>query len=131
MVNKVILIGNVGADPEIRAFESGNTVARMRVATSEKFRRDGEVKTISEWHNIEAWGKAADIIDQYVRKGDRVYIEGSLHYAEYTPKDGVERHQTIIRVRNITMLTQKRETGGVEQTSATTTSNAPNIDELF
>lgn len=131
MINKVLLIGNVGADPEIRAFENGNTVARMRVATSEKYRKDGEIKTLSEWHNIEAWGKTADIIDQYVRKGDRVFIEGQLHYAEYTPKDGITRYQTIIRVKNITLLGSKREGGSEQDSEQPATATMYEGDSLF
>lgn len=109
MINKAILIGNIGADPEIRAFESGNCVARFRLATTEKFRREGEVQTISEWHNVEAWGQTAAIIDQYVRKGDRLYVEGSIHYQEYTTRQGEKRIQTVIRAQSVKMLTTRRE----------------------
>lgn len=117
MINKVILVGNIGADPEIRAFESGNSVARFRLATTEKFKREGEVQTVSEWHNVEAWGQTAAIIDQYVRKGDRLYVEGSIHYQEYTTRQGEKRYQTIIRAQSVKMLTSRRET---EQTTEQT-----------
>lgn len=115
MINKVILIGNVGADPEIRAFESGNSVARFRLATTEKYKREGEVRTLSEWHNIEAWGQTAAIIDQYVRKGDRLYVEGSIHYQEFTTREGERRYQTIIKAQSVKMLTSRREADQTEQ----------------
>lgn len=114
MINKVILVGNIGADPEIRAFESGNSVARFRLATTEKFKREGEVQTVSEWHNVEAWGQTAAFIDQNVRKGDRLYVEGSIHYQEYTTRQGEKRYQTIIRAQSVKMLTSRRE---AEQTT--------------
>lgn len=107
MANKVILIGNVGADPEVRAFESGNNVARLRLATTERYKKDGEVRSVSEWHNVECWGRTANLVDDYVRKGDRLYIEGSIHYTEYTDRQGVTRYQTIIRAQNIELLTPK------------------------
>lgn len=107
MANRVILIGNVGADPEVRAFESGNNVARLRLATTERYKKDGEVRSVSEWHNVECWGRTANLVDDYVRKGDRLYIEGSIHYTEYTDRQGVTRNQTIIRAQNIELLTPK------------------------
>ena len=108
MANKVILIGNVGADPEVRAFESGNNVARLRLATTERYKKDGEVRSVSEWHNVECWGRTANLIDDYVRKGDRLYIEGSIHYTEYTDRQGVPRNQTIIRAQNIQQRLKER-----------------------
>lgn len=108
MVNKVFLIGNVGADPTIRCFENGNSVAKFRFVTTEKYKdKDGTLRELNEWHNIEAWGKPASVIDQYVHKGDRLYIEGQLHYEEYTDKSNITRYQTIIRLREIKLLTSK------------------------
>lgn len=118
MINKVILIGNVGADPEIRAFESGNNVARFRLATTERYKKDGEVRTLSEWHTVEAWGQTAAIIDQYVRKGDRLFVEGNIHYHEYTTQAGEKRYQTIIRAQSVKMLTSRREAEPQEQPAA-------------
>lgn len=108
MINKVFLIGNVGADPTIRCFENGNSVAKFRLVTTEKYKdKDGTLRELNEWHNIEAWGRPASIIDQYVRKGDRLYIEGQLHYEEYTDKQNITRYQTIVRLREIKLLTAK------------------------
>lgn len=110
MINKVTLIGNVGADPTIRCFENGGQVAKFRLVTTERFKgKDGEKKELNEWHNVEAWGTPAAIIDQYVRKGDRLYIEGQLHYEEYTDKGGQTRYQTIIRLREIKLLTPRQK----------------------
>lgn len=108
MVNEVTLIGNLGADPEVRAFESGNNVARFRLATSERFQRDGEWHTISEWHTCECWGRTADVVDEYARSGDRLYCRGSIHYHEYTTKAGEKRTQTIIRVNTVKLLTPRQ-----------------------
>lgn len=108
MVNKVFLIGNVGGDPTIRCFEKGNSVAKFRLGTSERYKdKDGQLRELTEWHNVETWGKPAGIIDQYVRKGDRLYIEGQLHYEEYTDKDNVKRFNTVVRLRDMKLLTPK------------------------
>lgn len=108
MINKVFLIGNVGADPVIRCFENGNNVAKFRLVTTERFTgKDGQRKEINEWHNVEAWGQPAAIIDQYVRKGDKLYVEGQIHYEEYTDKAGATKYQTVIRLREVKMLTSK------------------------
>lgn len=131
MANKVILIGRVGADPTIRCFENGNSVAKFRMVTSEKYKdKDGTLRELSEWHTIEAWGKPASIIDQYVRKGDRLYIEGQIHYEEYTDKGGVTRYQTIIRLREIEMLTPKAKEQTAEpqaEQSQTQTAEPPQV----
>lgn len=110
MVNKVILIGNVGADPVIRCFDNGNQVASVCLITSERFKdKDGNKREQSELHNVEAWGKPAGLIDEYVRKGDRLYVEGQLHYEEYTTKTGEKRQRTTIRLREIKLLTPKQK----------------------
>ena len=110
MINKVILIGNVGADPTIRCFENGNQVANLCLITSERYKdKDGNKWEISELHNIEAWGKPADIIDQYVRKGDKLYIEGSIHYEGYNDKQNEKRYRTKIRLRKLKLLPPKQK----------------------
>lgn len=125
MINKVTLIGNVGADPSIRCFENGNEVAKFRLVTTERYKdKEGNARELNEWHNIEAWGKPAQIIDQYVRKGDRLYIEGQLHYEEYQDKNGQTRYQTIIRLRELKLLTSRTKEQG-EQSAPTTTTPAP------
>lgn len=110
MVNKVILIGNVGADPDVRCFDNGGMVAKFRLVTSERYKdKEGNKRELNEWHNIEAWGAPAQIIDQYVRKGDRLYVEGNIHYEEYTDKNNEKRRQTVIRLRELKLLTPKQK----------------------
>lgn len=119
MINKVILIGNVGADPVIRCFENGNQVAKFRLVTTERYKdKDGNKRELNEWHNVEAWGVPASIIDQYVRKGDRLYIEGNIHYEEYTDKTNAKKYQTIIRLREIKLLTPRTKDEQAEQPTA-------------
>jgi single-strand DNA-binding protein len=130
MVNKVILIGNVGADPVIRCFDNGNQVARVCLITSERYKdKDGNKREQSELHNVEAWGQPAGIIDQYVRKGDRLYIEGQLHYEEYTSQNGEKRQRTTIRLRELKLLTpkQKQEETQQEQPQAQATPEPPQV----
>lgn len=103
-VNKVILIGRLGSDPEMRHFDSGTALARFSVATTESFRdRDGNKQDRTEWHNIVIWGKLAEIADKYLKKGDQVYLEGSLRTRSYE-KDGVTKYVTEVNVRDMTML---------------------------
>lgn len=118
MINKVILIGNVGADPVIRCFENGNSVAKFRLVTTERYKdKDGNTRELNEWHNVEAWNQPAKIIDQYVRKGDRLYVEGNLHYEEYTGNDNVKRTQTIIRLQVVKLLTPRTKEEQTQQTT--------------
>lgn len=118
MVNKVILIGNVGADPDIRCFENGNMVAKLRIVTTERYKdKTGEKRELNEWHSVEAWGAPANIIDQYVRKGDRLYVEGKIHYEEYTNKNNEKCRQTVIRLQTLNLLTPKPKQEG-EQVQA-------------
>lgn len=107
-MNKVMLIGNVGADPVIRCFDNGNMVAKFRMVTTKRMTdKDGNRRELSEWHNVECWDKKASLIDEYVRKGDKLYVEGDLHYEEYTDKDGQKRTMTVIRLQQVEMLTPK------------------------
>lgn len=130
MINKVILIGNVGADPTLRCFDNGNQVARLCLITSERYKdKQGNKCEQSELHNVEAWGQTAGIIDQYVRKGDRLYVEGQLHYEEYTAQNGEKRQRTTIRLRELKLLTpkQKQEDTQQEQPQAQATPEPPQV----
>ncbi|MGZ7033042.1 MAG: single-stranded DNA-binding protein, partial [Thermoanaerobaculia bacterium] len=92
MINKVILVGRLGKDPEIRSTPSGTSVARFSLATDEKFTdRNGEKQERTEWHNIVAWGKLAEICGQYLKKGKLVYVEGRIQSREYEGRDGIKR----------------------------------------
>ena len=105
-VNKVILIGNLGADPETRSMPSGMTVANIRIATSEswKDKQSGEQKERTEWHHVAVFGRLGEIAGEYLRKGSQVYIEGSLRTNKYTDKDGIERYSTDIVANEMQML---------------------------
>ena len=96
MVNKVILIGNVGMDPEVRAMEGGVKVARIRLATTERYRdrQSNENKEHTEWHTITLWRGLADVVDNYVRKGSQIYVEGRLRTREWTDQQGNKQEQT-------------------------------------
>lgn len=115
MINKVILVGNVGQDPEVKTLESGAKVARLSLATTERiFNKDkNETKELTEWHNITLWRGLADVVDKYVRKGSQLYVEGKLRTREYT-KDGVKCFATEIVGEELKML-GKRE--GVSQSA--------------
>lgn len=105
-VNKVIILGNVGQDPEIR--EGNFTVAALSIATSRKWRdKAGETQSETEWHRVSAFGRLAEIISQYVRKGDLIYIEGRLRTRKYEDKQGVERWVTEIIAEQLQLLRQK------------------------
>lgn len=105
-VNKVIILGNVGQDPEIR---QGNIiVAALSIATTRKWRdKAGETQSETEWHRVSAFGRLAEIISQYVRKGDPIYIEGRLRTRKYEDKQGVERWVTEIIAEQLQLLRQK------------------------
>jgi single-strand DNA-binding protein len=105
-INKVILIGNLGADPETRAMPSGMTVANLRIATSESWRdkQTGEQQERTEWHRVALFGRLAEIAGEYLRKGSQVYIEGSLRTRKWQDKQGNERYSTEIVGNELQML---------------------------
>jgi single-strand DNA-binding protein len=104
-VNKVILIGNLGRDPEVRTIESGVKVANFSLATTESYKtKEGNKVDQTEWHRIVLWRGLAEVAEKYLRKGNSVYIEGKIASRKYTDKDGVERTITEIVADNMTML---------------------------
>ena len=105
-VNKVIIVGNLGRDPEIRYMPSGDAIANIAVATSfrSKDRNTGEQKEQTEWHRISFFGRLAEVVGQYLKKGSSVYVEGRLQTRKYTDKDGIERYSTDIIAENMQML---------------------------
>lgn len=113
MINKVILVGRLGKDPEIRSTPGGQTVAKFTMATDEKFTdKSGEKQERTEWHNIVAWARLAEICGQYLRKGSLVYIEGSIRTDSWEDKEsGQKRYRTEIIAREMKMLDRKREGG--------------------
>lgn len=105
-VNRVTIIGNLGRDPEMRTFPSGDQVANVTIATTDKWKdkQSGEMKEATEWHRVVFNGRLAEIAGQYLRKGSQVYVEGSLRTRKWTDQAGVEKYSTEIRADNMQML---------------------------
>jgi len=119
-VNKVILIGNLGKDPEIRTLENGTKLARFSIATSESYpdKVTGERKEITDWHNIVIWRGLADVVEKYVRKGMKVYIEGKLKTRSWQDEAGATKYATEVVADNMTMLTSRNEQAQNNETGA-------------
>ena len=113
-VNKVILVGNLGRDPEVRYLPSGDAVVNISIATTDKWKdkQTGEAKETTEWHKVNFFGKLAEIVGQYLKKGSTIYIEGSIHTRKYTDKDGAEKYSTEIKGTSMQMLGGKSEGQG-------------------
>jgi len=111
-VNKVILIGNLGRDPEVRHLDNGRAVANFSLATSETYKnKQGERVTTTEWHNLVLWTPLAEIAEKYLKKGNQVYIEGKLTSRSYDDKDGVTKYITEIVGRELTLLGKPPQNG--------------------
>ena len=107
MVNKVILIGNVGADPDVRYLDGGVAVANIRLATTERYKnKNGENIEQTEWHNVVLWRGLAEIVEKYVKKGMRLYIEGRLRTRSWDDQNGIKRYTTEIFADNMQMLSR-------------------------
>jgi single-strand DNA-binding protein len=117
-VNKAILIGNLGKDPEVRRLENGAVVASFPLATSETYvdRQSGERREITDWHNIVLWRGLAEIAEKYARKGQKVYIEGKIKTRSWNDKDGNTRYTTEILADEMTLLTPRSENAGQANT---------------
>lgn len=105
-VNKVILVGNLGKDPEVRYTQGGSAVANFTMATTEQWKDagSGERKERTEWHRVVVWGRQAEIAGEYLRKGRQVYVEGGLQTREWTDRDGNKRYTTEIKAQRVQML---------------------------
>jgi len=115
MLNKVMLIGNLGKDPEIRYTQAGTAVATFNVATTERFKgKDGQIQDQTEWHRVVAWSRLAEICGEYLHKGSKVYIEGKLQTRKWTDQNGNEKYTTEIIAREMKMLSPR---GGGDQDS--------------
>jgi len=112
-LNKAMLIGNTGSDPEIRTIPSGARVAQFSVATSRRWTdKNNQQQEKTEWHRIVVWDRLVDVVERYLRKGDRVYVEGEIEYRQYQDKDGVTKYATEIRAREIVLLGGKNDGEG-------------------
>ena len=116
-VNKVILVGNVGKDPELKSLDNGTTIAKFSLATSDRRRKDADGKPVSEWHNIVCWNKLAEIVQQYVHKGDMIYIEGNVRTRSWDA-DGVRKYMTEVHCDQMEMLGSKDRTSGASANEA-------------
>jgi single-strand DNA-binding protein len=138
-VNRVILVGNLGADAEFRVTGGGNGVARFRMATTETYKgRDGERKDETEWHRISYWGKSAEALQQYLTKGKQVYVEGRLQTRKWQDKDGQDRYTTEVKADRVVLLggggprreSVEREDAGQGPAGADTSAAMPGDDEV-
>jgi single-strand DNA-binding protein len=113
-VNKVIIVGNLGRDPEMRTFPSGDRVANVTIATTDKWKdkNSGEMKEATEWHRVVFNGRLAEIAGEYLKKGSQVYVEGSLRTRKWTDQQGVEKYTTEIRADEMKMLGSRQGMGG-------------------
>lgn len=110
-VNKVIIVGNMGNDPDVRTFDNGGKIATVSVATTDRWtdRNTGEPRESTEWHRIVFNNRLADIAQQYLRKGSQIYVEGSLHTRKWTDQQGIERYSTEIRATQMQMLGNRNQ----------------------
>ena len=124
-VNKVLIVGNLGRDPEMRTFPNGDKVANVTIATTDKWKdkASGEAREATEWHRVSFNGRLAEIVEQYLRKGSQVYVEGSLRTRKWTDQSGVEKYSTEIRADQMQMLGGK--SGGSDATAPTPQRQAP------
>ena len=132
-LNKVLLIGNLGKDPEVRYTASGTAVASFSLATSEKIKnKGGEWEERTEWHNVTLWGRLAEIAGEYLAKGKTVFIEGRLQTRKWQDKDGKDRFTTEIVGEKMQMLSRREGTGNTEGASAESHEDVPlpNDDEI-
>ncbi|MBK6732271.1 MAG: single-stranded DNA-binding protein [Bacteroidetes bacterium] len=128
-VNKVILIGHLGKDPEVRNFEGGNMTAKFSLATTESYRdKTGNRVESTEWHNIVLWSKLAEVASKYLHKGSQVYIEGKIRNRSYDDKDGNKKYITEVVVDTFTML-DKKPTSGSSDGDVNSTDSHSNSNE--
>ena len=117
-INKVILVGNAGKDPEVRHLDNGVAVANFTLATSETYKKDGEKITNTEWHNIVVWRGLAEVVEKYVKKGSQLYLEGKIRTRSWDDKEGNKRYTTEIVADNMQLLGSKSDTSSGEYKEA-------------
>jgi single-strand DNA-binding protein len=129
-VNKVILLGNVGKDPEIRSTPGGTMVANFSLATSDRFQdQQGNWQDRTEWHNLVAFKRTAEIIRDYVKKGSKLYVEGKIQTRTWDDKDGVKHYKTEILVNDLSLLSGREEGSGGYSRSTSSSSSAASFDQ--
>jgi single-strand DNA-binding protein len=126
MINKVILLGHVGKDPEIRHLDNDRSVARITLATNETYRnRNGEKITNTEWHNVVAWRNLAELAEKYIKKGSLIYIEGKIHTRSWDDKDGNKRYSTEVEADNIQLVGRRPDENGQTGNNSYTNNSEP------
>ena len=135
-LNKAMIIGRLGKDPEVRYTQSNTAVATLSVATTERFKdRNGELQERTEWHRIVAWGRLAEICQEYLKKGSLAYFEGPIQTNEWEDKDGRKRYTTEIKALNMQMLDSRGSTGGggsqQQQSGGKKATSTVEIDDSF
>ena len=130
MINKVILLGNVGKDPEVKYFDNESSVANFSLATSETYtNKNGEKVTNTEWHNVQAWRGLAKVVEKYVKKGDLIYIEGRIKTRSYDDKDGNKKYITEILVDEMKMLGSRGNKDNVGYNSTSSNSISSSVQD--
>ncbi len=134
-LNKAMIIGRLGQDPEVRYTQSNTAVATISVATTEKYKdRNGELQENTEWHRVVAWGRLAEICQEYLKKGSLVYFEGPIQTREWEDKDGQKRYTTEIKALSMQMLDSRGSSGGSNpnpQAKNNKSAAAVEIDDQF
>jgi len=129
-VNKVILIGRLGADPEFKTLDGGNKVANISVATSESFKdKDGNKKETTEWHKVSVWGTQGENVSKYLTKGSQVYVEGRLQTRSWDDKDGNKKYTTEVVASSVVFLDSKKSSENGGGTTSTNTTKAANTSQ--
>jgi single-strand DNA-binding protein len=123
-LNKAMLIGNLGQDPEVRYTQNNTAVATLNIATSERYKdSNGEYQENTEWHRVVAWGRTAEICQQYLTKGSKVYIEGPIQTRQWEDKEGQKKYTTEIKALRMVMLDSKGSSGGGQQSGGGSAQN--------
>ena len=129
-VNKAILLGNLGKDPEVRRLDDGRAVANFSIATSETYKnKAGERVTNTEWHNVVLWSPLAEIAESYLKKGSQVYIEGKISNRSYEDKDGIKKYVSEVVGRDITLLGRAPDSSGAQTEENKAQENTETVQE--
>lgn len=130
-VNKVFLIGNLGADPEIKMLESGMNLGKMNIATTNSWKdKDGQMQEKTEWHTVVAFGKLADLMGEYLSKGRQVYVEGSLTTRSWEDDEGQKRYKTEVKAHRIDFLSSPKSAGNQEWQDAKPSGEAMDLSKV-
>ena len=130
-LNKVQLIGNLGADPEIRSTTSGTRVATLSIATSRRWNdRQGQQQEKTEWHRVICWDKLAEICERFLKRGDRIYVEGSIEYRQWDGQDGQKKYTTEIRARDLIMLGGRDGGGEPSRSRSSSAASSGDLSEF-